>query len=467
AVLFFFLRHWPSTLMVTLAIPICFVMTLGFMYFAGVTLNVLSLMGLLLAVGMLVDNAVVVVESIYQEREKMPDQPMQASIVGTRNVAIALSAGTLCHCIVFVPNLFGETNDISIFMSQIAIAISVSLLASWLVAVSLIPMLSARMKTPPAVRNEAGVIHRLQTRYARFLRWTLEHRGWSVFGIIMIIAVSIVPMTQTKFDMFGGGEQSGEANIFYQWNGSYTKEQISDEVRRVESFLDDNRQRFHITQIYSWYSEQGWAGTEVTFDESVKDSKALVETIGKELPKSARAKIGIGERGGGDEGGSVQVQLVGDSTSVLAELARDIVPILASNTGALRDVRVDSGDQNSELTVRVDRDRAAAFGFSAQDVSQFVALALRGAQLRDFRQGENEVPVWVRFEDAESFGVEDIAGFTVRAPDGRTVPLMAMVDVAVIPGATEIRRDNRQTTLTIQAGLAGETTVPEARKVME
>ncbi|MDV3255976.1 MAG: efflux RND transporter permease subunit [Lysobacter sp.] len=467
AVLFFFLRHWPSTLMVTLAIPICFVMTLGFMYFAGVTLNVLSLMGLLLAVGMLVDNAVVVVESIYQEREKLPGQPMRASIIGTRNVAIALSAGTLCHCIVFVPNLFGETNDISIFMSQIAITISVSLLASWLVAVSLIPMLSARMKTPPAVRNERGVIHRLQTRYARFLRWTLEHRGWSVFGIIMIIAVSIVPMTQTKFDMFGGGEQSGEANIFYQWNGSYTKEQISDEVRRVESFLDDNRERFHITQIYSWYSEQGWAGTEVTFDESVKDSKALVETIGKELPKSARAKIGIGERGGGDEGGSVQVQLVGDSTSVLAELARDIVPILASNTGALRDVRVDSGDQNSELTVRVDRDRAAAFGFSAQDVSQFVALALRGAQLRDFRQGENEVPVWVRFEDAESFGVEDIAGFTVRAPDGRTVPLMAMVDVAVIPGATEIRRDNRQTTLTIQAGLAGETTVPEARKVME
>jgi HAE1 family hydrophobic/amphiphilic exporter-1 len=466
AVLFFFLRHWPSTLMVTLAIPICFVMTLGFMYFAGVTLNVLSLMGLLLAVGMLVDNAVVVVESIYQEREKMPGQPMRASVVGTRNVAIALSAGTLCHCIVFVPNLFGETNDISIFMSQIAITISVSLLASWLVAVSLIPMLSARMKTPPAVRNERGMIHRLQARYAGFLRWTLEHRGWSVLGILMIIVVSFVPMTQTKFDMFGGGEDSSEANIFYQWNGSYTKEQISEEVGRVESFLDANRDRFEIVQIYSWFSEQGWAGTEVTFDESVDDTKALVEAIGKELPKSARAKIGIGERGGNDDGGNVQVQLVGDSTEVLAELARDIIPVLAGN-GQLRDVRVDSGDQNSELTVRVDRDRAAAFGFSAQDVSQFVSLALRGAQLRDFRRGDNEVPVWVRFEDAESFGVEDIAGFTVRAPDGRTVPLMAMVDVAVQPAATEIRRNDRQTTLTVQAGLAGETTVPQARQVME
>src|SRR5690606_258528 len=139
AVLFFFLRHWPSTLMVTLAIPICFIMTLGFMYFAGVTLNILTMMGLLLAIGMLVDNAVVVVESIYQERERMPGKPRLASIIGTRHVAIALSAGTLCHCIVFVPNLFGERNMLSIYMGQIAITICVSLLASWLVAVSLIP----------------------------------------------------------------------------------------------------------------------------------------------------------------------------------------------------------------------------------------------------------------------------------------------------------------------------------------
>jgi len=125
AVLFLFLRHWPSTLMVTTAIPICFVMTLGFMYFVGITLNILSMMGLLLAVGMLVDNAVVVVESIYQEREKYPDQPRLASVIGTRHVAIALSAGTLCHCIVFLPMMFGETNMITIYLTQLAVTISV------------------------------------------------------------------------------------------------------------------------------------------------------------------------------------------------------------------------------------------------------------------------------------------------------------------------------------------------------
>ena len=467
AVLFFFLRHWPSTLMVTLAIPICFVMTLGFMHFFGVTLNVLSLMGLLLAVGMLVDNAVVVVESIYQEREKVPGEPWRAAVVGTRNVAIALSAGTICHCIVFLPNLLGETNNISIFMAQIAITISVSLLASWLVAVSLIPMLSARMKTPPAVRREDGLIPRMQRGYARLLRASLEHRGRSVACMLLVVAVSLVPMTQTKFDMFGGGE-AGELQLFYQWKGSYTLGQVSEEVARVERYLDENRDEFRITQVYSWFGEQGNAGTMITLDPSVRDSKPIAEAISAGLPTSARANIGV--RGSGDQGGgmgqNVQVQLVGDSMQALRELAEDVVPIL-SRRPELRDVRLDVGDRVSELAVRVDRERAAAFGFSADQVAGFVGLALRGSQLREYRRGQNEVPVWVRFAGAENFDHSDIATFMVRAPDGRTVPLMSMVDISIEPAANRITRTDRQTSLAIQANLAGEATMQDARRAME
>lgn len=471
-VLYFFLRHWPSTLMVCTAIPICFVMTLGFMYFAGVTLNILTMMGLLLAVGMLVDNAVVVVESIYQERERMPEQPRLASLLGTRNVAIALSAGTLCHCIVFVPNLFGDRNMISIFMAQIAITISVSLLASWLVAVSLIPMLSARMKTPPAVRNDRGLIPSLQRRYAAFLRWTLEHRGKSVLGILLIVAISVLPMTQMKVNMFGG-EDALEADVFYQWKGAYTKEQMSEEIERIENFLDANRKKYGIVQIYSFFSEEGWGGTQIKFDEARSDqTPEVIEQLRKDLPKSARAQIGIGGNQGGPGGGggfggeTVQVQLVGDSSETLRELGADIVPMLAGRK-ELRDVRINAGDQNSELSVRVDRERAASFGFSADNVSTFVGLALRGAPLREFRRGDTEVPVWVRFAGAENFGTKDIASFTVRAPDGRIVPLLAMVDVEVKAAATEIQRSNRQTTLTLQANLADKVTPQEARDAME
>lgn len=468
-VLFFFLRHWPSTLMVTLAIPICFTITLGFMYFVGVTLNILTMMGLLLAVGMLVDNAVVVVESIYQERERMPGQARLASIIGTRNVAIALSAGTLCHCIVFVPNLFGETNNISIFMAQIAITISVSLLASWLVAVSLIPMLSARMATPKLVHSQTGLIARLQRRYARLLDWSLHHRGWSLLGILLVVLVSLVPMKLTKVDMFGG-EGGKDIFIGYMWKGAYTYRQMSEEVARVENWIDQNRERLHVKQVYSWYSEQEGSSTVVTLDEKyAKDIKSLQEELRKGLPKSARTDYFVGNQGGDGGGGSnqgVQVQLVGDSSSMLQEIGQEVVPLLAQRA-ELRDVRIDNGEKGGELKVRVDRERAAAFGFNAEQVASFVGLALRGAPMREFRRGDNEVPVWVRFAGAEQSSPEDLAGFSVRTGDGRSVPLLSLVTVDVGSSATQIGRTNRQTTLTIKANLAEKITAPDGRKAIE
>ncbi len=463
-VLYAFLRHWPSTLMVSMAIPICFIMTLGFMYFTGITLNIISMMGLLLAVGMLVDNAVVVVESIYQEREKLPDQPALASIVGTRHVAIALSAGTLCHCVVFLPMMFGEKNIITIYLSQLAVTISVSLLASWLVAVSLIPMLSARMKTPPAVKSP--FISRLQTRYAKALRWTLLNRGWSVAGIVLISLVSLWPMTHTR----GGGDESepDEINIFYQWKGSYSKEEMGKEVARVEDFVNAHRKDFHIQRVYSRYSEQGWAQTRLFLDiDDAELSKKIEEEVRKGLPQSARAKIGIGWPGGqGNEGQGIRFSLIGDSTQTLKELADDIVPILARDP-KLRDVRVDTGDANAELAVQVDRERAAAYGFSAQQVAQFVGMALRGSSLRDFHRDDVEIPVNVRFSGSERYGIEDLSTFMVRTSKGVEVPLLAMVDVSVNPAANSIQRLNRQTMLRVEAGLAKDVAMDAARKSVE
>ena len=466
AVLYFFLRHWPSTLMVATAIPICFVMTLGFMYFVGITLNALSMMGLLLAVGMLVDNAVVVVESIYQEREKYPKQPRLASVIGTRHVAIALSAGTLCHCIVFLPMMFGEKNMITIYLTQLAVTISVSLLASWLVAISLIPMLSARMQTPPALKSP--FISRLQSRYAKGLRWSLDHRGWSVLAIVLISLLSIIPMKLTKGDS-GDQQDPTEISLYYQWRGSYSKEEMGKEVARVEDFINANRKRFHVEQVYSRFSEQGWAQTRLTVDAAnTEASKKIQDELREGLPKSARANIGIGRQGGmgGNNDKGIQFSLTGESTQTLKELAADIIPIL-SRSKSLRDVRVDTGDTSSELSVRVNRERAASFGFSARQVAEFVGMALRGSSLRAFHRGEVEIPVNVRFAGAEHFGAADLESFTVRAADGRSVPLLAMVDVSVKPSSTTIQRMDRQTMLKVEAGLAGEATMPDARKEIE
>ncbi|KAA2286008.1 efflux RND transporter permease subunit [Arenimonas fontis] len=481
-VLFYFLRHWPSTLMVTLAIPICIVMTLGAMYFFGMSLNILSMMGMLIGIGMLVDNAVVVVESIYQYREKYPGNPVRCAIEGTRGVQVAISAGTLTSIIVFAPNLFGERNFLSIYLGQVAITITIALLASWLVAVSLIPMISARLRTPPAVTAEHGFVPALTRRYARLLRWSLDNRGKALLAMMLVVLVSIVPMTRTQMDFFRN-EVGRRLEMYFDWKGAYSLEQISDEVLRVENFLHANRDKYQIKQVYSWFSERGWAGIQVTLrdpnpslwdklllrktEPGLLSSEEVQEMLRKDIPRTARADIGFqggGNRDGGDEG--IRVYLNGDSTETLQEIAENLIPMLSSRP-ELRDVRVDIGDENAEVQVSVDRERAAALGFSAQEVATYVGIALRGTPLREFRQGQSEVPVWVRFDGSEEFRMEDMAALTLRRSDGTSVPLLSVVDVQVRRGATQIRRENRQTSLVLQANLAKDVTLPDARKAIE
>jgi HAE1 family hydrophobic/amphiphilic exporter-1 len=466
-VLFYFLRHWPSTLMVTLAIPICIIMTLGAMFFFGITLNVLSMMGLLLGVGMLVDNAVVVVESIYQYREKWPDNPMRCAIEGTRAVQVAISAGTLSSIIVFLPNIFGKTNMISIYLSQVAITITIALLCSWLVAVSLIPMISARLPTPPAVTAAHGFIPGLTRRYGGLLRWSLEHRGKSIVAIILIVAASMFPASHVKMNMFG--EEPGlEMGMYLNWKGAYSLEQMSDEIAKVEKFLDANRKRYHLKQVYVFYAEQGWGGFRLTLnDEKGIDPKAIQEMMRKEMPKLARAEIGFqGDNNGGGDTNEVQFYLTGDSNDQLQALAEGLVPLLADRK-ELRDVRIDSGDENSEVQVTVNRERAKQYGFSASDVAQYIGIALRGAPLREFRRGDTEVPVTVRFAGAEQFRMEDMSNLNLTRPDGTNVPLLSLVDVNIRRGASQVFRQNRQTGLSIKATIADKTTKDDARKAVE
>ncbi|WP_313920645.1 efflux RND transporter permease subunit [Tahibacter sp.] len=482
-VLYYFLRHWPSTLMVALAIPLCIVMTLGAMYFLGLTLNVLTMMGLLLGIGMLVDNAVVVVESIYQNQARYPDDPVRCAVNGTRDVQIAISAGTLTSIIVFAPNLLGERTFVSLYLGQVAVTITIALVASWLVAVSLIPMISARLKTPMAVMDPRGFIPRLTHRYRALLQWSLSHRAWSLVAILAIVAVSVVPARLTKFDMFRD-DAGRELEMYLSWKGSYGLPAISEDVKLVEDFLDANRERYQITQIYSWFSERGWAGIRLNLREpnpSVWDylllrnheagllsSTTLREQLREELPKSARAEIGFQgdgpNPGGADDGISIAVS--GDASETLAEIAQTLVGILKT-VPELRDVRVDAGDESTEVSVTVNRERAAVYGFTSSDVAGYIGVALRGAPLREFRHGESEIPVWLRFAGSRGFKVEDFAALNLRRADGGEVPLMSIVDVNVRKGSAQVNRENRRMTLMIQANLADGKNTEDARKAIK
>ncbi len=483
-VLFFFLRHWPSTLMISLAVPVCFVMTLGFMYFAGLSLNVLSMMGLLLGVGMVVDNAVVAVESIYQAREKMPGEPARAAIYGVRNVAIALSAGTICHCIVFLPNIFGEQNQISIFLSHVAITITISLLASWLFAVSLTPLLATRISPPKFVESESAV-SRLKERYARVLAWTLSHRSVTMAIVLAVLAAGILPMKQMKVDMFDSAA-TRRIELQIELNGVYTLDQMEEAVLPLEKWLYEHKQELEIESVYVWMTEQfgggfrlrlkedhlnpisrvlkrGWSAVSgQPFDGVTMTTAEIMEKIrvGAKDHPLAIGTINFGEqRRGGGEG--LQISIVGDSAEELRNLGELVMPMLRRVEG-LRDVRTDDAASNREVAVRVDRERAGQYGFSANQVATFVQIALRGAPLKEYRGEEDEIPVWLRFRGSDAASVDDLRDYKLRTSTGEQIPLLSLVDVNVQDSASAIQRENRQTSLPIKINLADGTTQGEA-----
>ena len=461
-VLFFFLRDWRATAMVSLAIPICFVMTLGCMYFVGISLNILSMMGLLLAVGMLVDNAVVAVESIYQYRERYPDKPWYSAVEGTRSVGTAITAGTLTSIIVFLPNMFGEPTPIAIYLTQVAVSMAIAHVASWLVAISLIPMLASKLPPPKFIGKE-NAITRLQHRYGRFVEWTLAHRRKTMMGLLALLLISIIPMTQTKSDMFPSGE-TRELHLNYELNGNYRLPQLEQSVGRVEEYLAKHKAEFEIRNIYSYFNESGNASTNILLTDDVnakRKASEIMDDIRKGLPKLAIGKVTFDRNGGSDDG--IKLSLIGDSNETLHEQSGSVIALLSRIPG-LHDVRLDEGAENREVAVHVDRERARNYGFGASDVAQYVSIALRGAQLRDFRRGDTQIPTWMRFQNADAQSINDLSDYKLRAPDGSQVPLMAMVDLQTQGAASSIRRQNRQTALPIQINLDSKTTPDEARE---
>ena len=467
-VLFFFLRDWPSTMMVSLSIPICFIITLGCMQMFGITLNLLSMMGLLLAVGMLVDNAVVVVESIYHFRERHPDRPWYCAVQGTQIVGIAIAAGTLSSVIVFLPLVFGESNEFKVQLFQIAVSMAIAHLSSWLVAISLVPMLSAKLP-PPKFIGRNGLVARMLVRYGAWVAWTLGHRRWTMLGLLLLMLASAVPIGATKVDMNGDSEPS-MLHLYYRLNGLYTLEEMYRGIAQVESYLAAHRDVYHIRTVYTSFNEAGQASTDIYLDTGHGekfDAKKIQQAMREGLPKLAIGEVLFsGDNGRSDGGNSIGITLTGDSRVVLQDLARNIVPLLQQQP-SLRDVRTSTGSSNQEIAVRVDRERAKTYGFSANDIARYIAIALRGQQLKDFHGGDAQVPVWLRFAQADTRSLDDLAGFKVRNAEGAEVPLMAMVQAQSTQAPATIERTNRQTSLGIVANRADGKTSDDARHDIE
>jgi len=466
-VLYLFLRHATTTLIVIAAVPFSLTITLGVMYFAGLSLNILSMMGLMLAVGMLVDNAVVITESIFRHRAIQPDEPVSATLTGVREVGLAVIAGTATTIIVFVPLMFGTKTDISIFMTHVSVTIIVALLASLLIAQTLVPMLAARIPPPPQAKAGAWMT-RLTNRYTRSLRWILGHPWWTALGVLIVCVIGVMPLVLNlvKFDAFP--QDSGRRLYMpYHIEGQHPLESVKDAVDTVEEYLFANQEELNIRAVYSYY-DKGSAQSTILLteeEEATVSTREIVERIKEEMPVIAIGKPSFEfDQQGGGSGFSLQIS--GDSTARLNELAADIGRMLGGVPG-LEDVRSDAEAGEREVRVTVDRIRAAQAGLTTREIADAIAIAMRGQNLREFRGERDEVEVRLAFRESDKQSIEQLGGLPLYTPEGRRITLGSVADFQMGFSPDSIRRTDRQTGVVLSANLGKGTSLDDVRPEVE
>ena len=457
-ILYYFLRQVTTTLMVTLAVPFSLLIALAVMYFLGLSLNILSMMGLMLAIGMLVDNAVVVTESIFRHRDIAGGDPVKAAITGSKEVSLAVTAGTLSTIIVFLPNVFGAQTNVTVFLKHVAIAIVVSLLASLFISLTMMPMLSARIKAPKQARR-AKLVEWLSARYSRLLGWSLTRR-WTMIGVIFLVVVtSAVPIALVKKD-------SGDSNptrlfLQYNLNGHYSLETVEDSVNQVEAYLFAHQKQFEFRSIYTYY-DSGQASTTILLRDDLKDRKSAPELEAEIRKGMPRIPIGAPSFDDQSSGGGVQMQLSGDSTTVLRERAQEITRILSTVKGVV-DVRAEALAGTREVHVTVDRERALRVGLSTDQVATAVMVALRGEELPQYRGANGEVNIRLAYQKSDRQTLEQLRNLQLYNAAGQAVRLDAVADFSISEGPNSIQHVNRAASLGITLSLAPDTSFDQVR----
>ena len=366
AILFFFLRRIDSTLIVSASIPFSIIAACGIMYFMGKTLNILSMMGLMLGVGMLVDNAIVVLESIDRRQRVDPD-PKSAALNGAKAVALAVVTSTCTSVIVFLPLIVGGNTELTIWLGEVGVTITLALACSIISALMLIPLASAyflKHKAPKRIPS----VEWLEEKYARLLGWTLQHRVKTFFLILIVFIIGILPLPLklVKTGMFSA-QKNDRIRLAYEFKDFFYKSQAERTVTQMEGFLNKHRDEFMIKSLYSFFGDNE-AMTVITLTKDNmgdEEMKELRKKIREKLPEVAGARVFFDEDA--EEGGSTTyfaVKFFGQDSGVLQKLAEEAERRLDTIDG-IQDINTGLQNSRREVQVTIDRAKALKLGMTA------------------------------------------------------------------------------------------------------
>ena len=468
-VLYFFLRQFRLTMVIALAIPLCLFISMTIMFFAGDSLNMTSILGLVICVGLLVDNSVVVAENIHRHYHSGLSRH-EACLRGVGEIGLAVTTATLTTIIVFLPSLL-VGGEMRFMLYQLALPVVSALLASLATAIIFIPLcvyLTAGANHPDkshpkktkrdTIRKALATIYnctfdKLNCAYNKALRYYLYRRLDLAFILILLLSGTYFYSFQ-KVE-FSGYRRSGpdDFHMRVRFPEHYTIEQKNAFFTQVENIVETNKVDLGISSYRIEFDKRTHGEFEADYSKEHGTAGIPREEIPGHLFKMFPEIPGVrvyysGMDTGGekrnDEKSRQHLRLVGDDARQLEEVGEMLRAVFENLPGVLSLEDKDSDDAPNEMALIIDRDKANSIGVAPNDVASVVSSALRGRSLADFNGNGRQIPVNMRLSEEDRAELEDINNYRVKSDDGRNASIGSLTKTAMLKSQSHIRRENKK-----------------------
>ena len=445
-VLFFFLRSLPYTLLITLSIPFAVLISLAYIYFSGGTLNLMSMMGITISIGMLVDNSVVIVESIFKKREAGKSL-IDSICEGPSEVALAIVTATLTTVIVFLPLIFLTDNrQQKVIAEAIGMPLIVALLAALLLSIIMVPV-AARFigsKDKDKAKTTAGQIPAFMTKpVLAAVNWSLKYRFRAATVYVLILMSS--SMATAGREMASAGEQEGQISVRFSFVDGTTLHDGHLEVLELESQVLNSgsfKATFPYIETGCWFTRRG--GAFLIWPErplKTKEKDKLMAYLKQEMPKRARTTYHFSEemaRGENSKGNDwTRVRVSGPDSFVVQGILDDI---RRRGRGSERFMEVSKANElNREVLVKLDRDRMSRLGVDSQSVLGNIEWTMRGLMVSRFETDNQEIPIIIEYDSPSNPNLNSLKEMLVSRKN-KIVPLSTFAEFTNSRSAADIRR---------------------------
>jgi HAE1 family hydrophobic/amphiphilic exporter-1 len=477
-VLLFFLGNIRSSVIVAISIPVSIIVTFAVMDQAGLTLNIISMAGLALAVGLLVDNSIVVLENIFRHRQTGAEIK-EASYVGAKEVAMAITASTLTTLAVFIPVLFVPGLAGELF-NEMVVTICFSLSVSLLIALTLIPLLASRfLYLQQAVKRKKWFakigdliskwLQNLSTAYSASLHWSLTHRKtviaattvlfFTAIGILVNLGGEFLPESDMGFVSIAVDRSPGTSLESMQKSTSNIVDIIMKNVPETEAVFSNFGQGEGVMAIFSSRASNEGDITIRLKPLSQRDRNMfqIQDELRERFKNQPDMNIRFEDRGATavfGASGDITVEIFGHDLDQSAAIANDVVKRVEKIPGV---VHVETGirELTPELQINLDRQRIADLGLNTSQIGDIISTSILGKAVTRYREGGDEYDIRVQLTKKARTSKADIDNILITTPIGTQIPLRAMANVDYHKAPSEINREDQERLVTVDLDVSG------------